>query len=264
MSATDRAFVSQVIAALDKVGATPPPAVTKSWQATQRISAQIREIGVRPETVYAAIASALERGDDPALDAEVQRILIASQLSNQGVMTGVDDIAYSWLRQTCAENADGIIAAFAKPFDQAAKTLNDAHRAFGNIDITDADTVLRKGGNAASQWAQATAAGATIDTITQGWTMLAMFAGAPANRRYQVLRMAAVDYGTWQDHQLADRVMSPWGVLLAGLTLSLPTFTAYRERVATIVQGAEQEAQPPIDLQRSKIAGREILAVRLR
>jgi len=76
MSSTDRAFVSQVIAALDKVGAKPPAAVTESWQATQRISQQVREMGARPDTIYAAIATALERGDDPALDPEVQRGLL--------------------------------------------------------------------------------------------------------------------------------------------------------------------------------------------
>jgi len=258
MSTTDRAFVSQVIAALDKVGAKPPAAVTESWQATQRISQQVREIGVRPEAVYAAVATALERGDDPALDPDVQRILVASQLSNQGVMTGVDDVAYSRLRQTCTEHADAIVGAFAKPFDAAAKTLVDAHQAFGDIDLTDAAAVLRKGGDAASRWAQATTAVATIDTISQGWTMLAMFAGASADARYQVLRIAAPTFQQWQDQQLASRKPTAWEALLAGLTLSLPTYTQYRERVATITDGAQQEAVPPIDRARSHIAGREI------
>ena len=243
MSTTDRAFASQVFASLDKVGAKPPAAVTESWQQTQLLSEKVRALGIRPESVYAAIADALQRGDDPTLDAEVQRILVASQISNDGVTSGVDEIAYSRFRAVVTEHADGIIAAFCKSFDAAAKTLADAHQAFGDVDLTDTDAVLRKGGDAAARWAQATAAVATIDTINQGWTMLAMFAGLAGNNpRYHVLRIAAPTFEQWQTLELAGRKLTAWEALLAGLTLSLPTYTQYRARVATITDGAQQEA----------------------
>ena len=84
---------------------------------------------------------------------------------------------------------------------------------------------------------------------------------AANDQRHRLLRIAAVDYPTWQDQHLAGgrkSTITPWEAVLAGLTLSLPTFKQYRERVATIIDGAQQEAVPPIDHARSAIAGREI------
>ena len=141
MNLTDRSNVSQLITALDKSGAKTPPAVTTAWQDTQKLSEGVRAIGCLPETVYAAIASAIQRGADPASDAEVQRILASGQISNGGCIAGVDDIAYGAFRQTCAEGSADIVAAFSKPFDVAARTLVDAHQVLGDVSLSDSDAV---------------------------------------------------------------------------------------------------------------------------
>jgi hypothetical protein len=243
MNISDRGNAAQLIAALDKVGAKAPAAVTESYATTVRVSQAVREIGVRPETIYPAVAAALTRGDDPILDADVMRILVSGMISNPGVTAGVEDIAFTAFREVAAELADSIVAAFAKPFDRAAAELVTAHDLIGDVPLEDSDTILRIGGDAPAQWAKAQAAAATITSIVRGWVALADFTRHPTDPiRHQVLRVAAVDFQTWQTGQLEGKHADPWAAILEGLTLSLPTYSEYAERVDTIVQGAERAA----------------------
>jgi len=243
MNISDRGNAAQLIAMLDKTGAKTPAAVTESYATTTRVTQAVRAIGVRPETIYPAVAAALTRGDDPTTDTEVMRILVSGMISNQGVTTGVDDIAFTAFRETCTEHADNLVTAFAKPFDQAAKTLTTAHQSLGDVPLADSDTILRIGGDAPAQWAKAQAAVQTITSIIGGWFALAQFTGHRTDPiRHQVLRIAAVDFQTWQTKQLEGKPADPWAAIIEGLDLALPTFTEYAQRVATIMQGAERAA----------------------
>jgi len=257
MNLSDRSNATQLVTALDKTGAKTPAAVTESYATTIRVSDAVRAIGVRPETVYAAIAAALTRGDDPASDAEVQRILASGQISNGGVIAGVDDIAFSRFREVCTEHADQIVLALRKPFDTAAKTLIDAHQVLGSIDLADTDTVVRKGDNAASKWAQATAAAATVKNIVLGWAALAAFTGRTSdNIRHQVLRISAPSYEQWMSQELEGKHADPWALVILGLDLALPTMSGYRDRVAVIAQGAQQVAAEQEEDERAYLTGR--------
>jgi len=248
MNITDRGNASTLIAALDKVGAKAPAAVTESYATTTRVSQAVRAIGVRPETIYPAVAAALERGDDPTTDTEVTRILVSGMISNQGVQTGVEDIAFTWFREVCADQSDQIVLALRKPFDQAATTLTTAHQSLGDVPLEDSDTILRIGGNAPSQWALAQSAVQTIDTVSRGWFALAAFTGHRTDTiRHQILRITTPTYAQWMSQELEGKHADPWAAILEGLDLALPTFTQYRERVDAIAQGAQQAAAERAD-----------------
>ena len=234
MNITDRTSATQLINSLAQTGAKTPVVVTEAWSTTARLSRGVREIGVYPEVIYDAVASALERGKDPAADPEVQRILASGRISNEGVIAGVDNIAYDRFRKVCVANADEIVDALREPFDAAVKRLIEAHAVLGSIDLADTDSVARN--DTGSTWGVATAAVATISNIISGWMALGEFANVVTlNPRHQVLRIAAPTFEQWETHELEGRHAEPWVLLNEGLDLSLPTFKQYRDRVAVIV-----------------------------
>jgi flavin-binding protein dodecin len=254
MNISDKGNAAQLIAALDKVGAKPPAAVAESYATTIRVS---DAIGVRPESIYPAIAAALTRGDDPTTDTEVQRILTSGQISNGGVIAGVDDIAFTRFREVAAEHADGIVTAFRKPFDQAATTLTTAHQSLGDVPLSDSDTILRIGGDAPAQWALAQSAVQTITLIIRGWAALAAFTGISSDAiRHQVLRISAPSYEQWVSQELEGKKADPWAAILEGLDLALPTSSQYRERVDTIQHGAERAGAKREEDERAYLTGR--------
>jgi hypothetical protein len=258
MNPTDRPNAALVINTITTTG-VKVPAVTDAYTRTTTLTTRVRNLAAPADALGVAVANAIEDDRDPSADPEVTRILVSTQIANAGIMGMVDDLAYSRFRQVCAEHADAIVKAWAKPFAAAAKNLTAAHQAIGHVDLADSDTIIRKGGAAVDAWSGAQAAVATINTITAGWLALAMFThGAPNDQRYPALRLAAVDYQTWEARELERRKVTPWEAVLAGLTLTLPSFEQYAQRVATIEAGQRAATQAPIDGLRSHIAGREI------
>jgi hypothetical protein len=139
----------------------------------------------------------------------VQRVLTDAQIANRGVMQAVGAIAYDHFREICSEHADTLVSAWVKPFDRAASTLRRAMNA-------SASTARRHSRNHAPRrrhrrrWAETTAAVSVIDTIVIGWQALGDFTRKANNdRRYHALRLADVDYQTWQTRSLAQRPLTP-------------------------------------------------------
>ena len=244
MNITDRATAQQILNAFTATGATAPKALIAAHERTTRLSEGVRALSTPPEAIFAAVAAAIERGDDPGADAEVQRILTSTQIQNAGVMAGVDDLAFDGFREACTAHTDAIIAAWRKPFDAAAAVLADAHQRLGNVGLEDTSTIIAKGADAADVWAKATAAVKVIEAIRHGWLgLVGITHAAPDDRNHAVLRIADVDYPTWTAQQLHGRKVGAWDAVLAGLTLALPSPAEYRQRVNTITKAQEAEAQ---------------------
>ena len=261
MALPDRLTTSQLMTSLDKLAVKAPAVVTAAYERLGRITAGALNIEPPRDALFVAVTAALDQGTDPAADPEVQRVLTAAQIANQGVSNGVDAIVYDQFRAVCTEHADAIIKALATPFEAAVKTLDTARGRIGNLPLEDSATILRKGGDIAVIWGEAQVAVATVDTCITCWSGLGEFTHlAPIDRHHAVLRLAAVTYGEWTTHGLRERKVTPWEAILAGLDLNLPTFGEYRDRIAVIEQGQRQSLvdATPIDRERSKVAGREI------
>ena len=128
--------------------------------------------------------------------------------------------------------------------------------ALGGIALDDTAAVVSRGGTAAADWSKAQAATSTVNSINAGWLALGNLTGlAPADPQYPALRFADVGTADWQRLELARKKLLPWEAVGMGLTLSLPTLTEYRERVAvlTAALAAVEEASAPVDRERESI-----------
>jgi len=237
MNITDRAATAQIIQATTTTGATPVKAVADAHAHVVKLAAEVRGIGVAQGAIGQAVAEALDRGDDPAADSEVQRLLAATQISGEGTAQAVDAIVFEAFREAVHENADALVKSWQQPFDKAAATLATAHQAIGDLALDDHIAIMVKGGDIAKVWGDARNAADTIGRIVMGWSALGEVAHlASRDQRWNALRLAAVDPAAFG--AIDPRKITPWEAVLAGLDLSLPSFEQYHQRVRAIEQAA--------------------------
>lgn len=258
MNISDRTLAGQIVTAIDSTGAKAPQAIAGGYAEVTRVCEEARNLAPRGDSLVLAVEAALSEGREPAADREVQRILIASQIGNEGLVAMVEAIAYDRFRQTCLEHAEATVHAWRKPFDQAATDLASCFDRIGPVPLDDAGSILQAGGDIADVWAVAQRASRTIETIGAGWTALVTLTRtAQTNPDYRPLQLAEITYPEWLAGDLRRKKLKPWEFLLAGLRLSLPTAAEYRGRVQAIVDGMTRQ-ETVIDTARSAVAGHEI------
>jgi len=258
MQITDKLHARQIVSTFEIVNAKPIKAVADGFDHANRLSAATRNLAAPESALSEAVAAALMADRDPAADAEVQRVLTASQIANQGVMQGVDAIAYDRFKAVCQQHTDAIVKAWSVPFVVASATLATVHQRIGDVPLEDAATILAMGSDAAALWAQARAASKVIEAASAGWLALGEFTRSASNDpRYPVLRIAAVDYRTWNVQQLERRRVTAWEAVAARLNLSLPTMAEYRARIATIEAGEQRSRQAAEAQRQDRITGRD-------
>jgi len=249
---SDRTVANQILTTFKTTGIKAPKRLTDAANRATRLDAAARNIGAGAgrDGLAVAVTVALDAGRDPAADPDVQRLLTGQQLAaNYNLADEITAAAYEAVREVCREHADEIVLAWRKPFDKAAATLTAARSRIGSVPLEDSAEILRQGGDVADTWAAAQRAAATIDTIAAGWYALATFTRlAQPTTRHRPLRIAEVDYDQWTEHGLTDAKANPWTAVLAGLTLSLPSFSEYKRRVAAIEQ-AEREPVTSADIE---------------
>ncbi|MDI1288844.1 MAG: hypothetical protein PSX37_02685, partial [bacterium] len=200
-------------------------------------------------------AAALVRGDAPAADPEVQRIIVGQQLGNEGIARGVDAIAYDRFREACHANADKLVLSWRVPFDAAAADLVTAHQAIGDLALDDSTAIMLKGGDIAAIWTSARAAVAAIDVLVMGWSALGDYTRLAArDPRWTLLRLAAIDPPEFGG--FAKRRIGPWDLVLAGEALTLPTFAEYHSRIRVIGTAVADLAAQSADRNKASLAGR--------
>ena len=234
MNLSARATAITIVDAIKATG-TKAPKITEAFDKATRISTAAHGLGLPSGTLIAAVADALGDDRDPAADPEVGRIVTLSAIAGEGVMQGVTAIAFDDFRAVCSDERDDLVNAWQTPFDASVATLEAAHDRIGHLALDETGPILAKGGDIATVWAQARAAAGTIDTIAAGWIALGTFTRAVSDDpRRRALRLVDVDYTTWVEAKLEHKRLTPWDAVLAGLTLSLPTFDEYRQRIARI------------------------------
>lgn len=251
----NRTHANIVLTTYEALSLKPPKAVTEAQQLREMLEARSGSLGAGVGELAAAVVAALADGREPASDPEVQRVTTAMALTNQGLSGAVAAAGLDAVTQACRANVDAIIAHWRKPFIAAADTLTQAHRRIGDLDLNDAPSILPKGGDIAEVWSRAQAAARTIDVVINGWSnLLSLTRSAPIQPQHRPLRLADM---TLQDYRGLPSGIDAWGVIRAGLTLSLPSVEEYRGRVSAI-ETAATTPEMVIDEQRSAIAGRPI------
>ena len=242
MSLSDGTIAAPLLSALTTTGVKAPK-VTAAFEHATKIATTVRSLGTPPGAMVAAVAEALDDDRDPVDDPEVQRLVTTNGFVNPGLMAEVEAIAFNDFAGVCTRDRDDIVTALRAPFDVAAATLAEAYERIGDVPLEDTGAIMRRGDDIAAVWAKATAAAKVIDTITAGWAALGeLTRTVPTDQRYRVLRIAAVDFATWTEREFEGQKLSPWGAMCAGLALSLPTVSAYRQRVAVITAGHAADA----------------------
>jgi len=255
---TDRATARTLLSALETTGANMPKVAAAYAHAT-KISDSVHALGIPQDALALAVSAALEDDRDPGTCPEVQRIVATNAFANPGITVAVDAQAFEGFRAVCRHNLDAIVKALRTPFDAAAATLTEAHARIGDVPLEDTGTIMRKGADVAEVWAKATAAVKVIDAAEAGWQALGTITGASSSdQRYRVLRIAVVDHATWVEREFEGQKLSPWDATRAGLALSLPTVSEYRQRVAAIEAGHAGIARLAEQVQHDRMTGRKV------
>lgn len=240
MNLSARATAITIVDAIKATGIKAPK-ITAAFDKATRISNAGQGLGLPGGTLIAAVADALGDDRDPAADPAVQRIVVMSAIAGEGVMQGVAAIAFDDFRAVCTDERDKLVDAWQAPFNASADELDQAHDRIGDIPLGETGPILAMGGDAAKMWAKANDAAHVIDTIAAGWFALGTLTRAVRDDpRYRALRTVDVDYTDWIRAALERKRLAPWDAILAGLSLSLPSYADYTERVARIT--ADEDA----------------------
>lgn len=242
MYLTAKAQTRLLIDQTQKIGAVLPKPIAVAHQRVSRSADAMSRLRVEenPQALGEAVAAALAAGKDPAADAEVQRVLAARALVAIDAPAQLEAALEEEFRATCREHADAFVKALRKPFDVAAVALADAAAVIGGHPLEDSSGILALGGDAGRAWADAKEAVETISAATAVWsTLFAFTQPGGANPHHRALRIAGLDFDTWERLGLGveGSKQDGWTLARAGVPLSLPTFTEYRERVQTIAAG---------------------------
>jgi hypothetical protein len=242
------AWIRQIIAHTDRIGARLPKAVQEAVERRERHRATLAKL-TAPADLSGVVLAALDAGTDPATDTDVQRVIAAQRLVElrSVLQIGLEDE----LVEALTDHGDAIVAAWRKPFNNAAATLADAAKHIGAHDLDDTGAVLSHGGDAADMWVRAREAQRVIDAALTGWAaLMTLCRTVSATDPHKALRMAALDVEQWQS--IDQRHATAWDLCRLGATLSLPTAAEYRKRVEE-VEGA---------LNRERMYGQSVEAYR--
>lgn len=254
----------QLITLAEKAGAVLPKPVLAAYA---RISDGTLFGGNLAAATAEAVAAALAADRDPASDPAVQRLATLHYLNNSGVGHALTTLTARTFADTCAEHSDAIVQALRKPFDVAAKDLEQAVAVLGDrpLDKGEAGTILEAGGHAADAWGKAATATATIKAILGAWhaVLVDLTRQVQANPHHRALRLAAVPFDVYLERFGQEgSPQDAWDVARTGLPLHLPTAQEYRDRVQVLTDGHEQQRRETAATDRQKWAHDSQLAMR--
>ncbi len=254
---SDRLTAKTVLATFAATGTKAPKPLLDAWERLERITRAVQDLAPPLGALPVAVFAAVDRGDDPAVDGEVRRILAQQAIAHDGIRNDVPAIAYDLLRETARTHTDKIVATWRTPFDRAAAVLAEVLAQLGDVDLDDATAIITKGGDAAESWGKAQTAIATVEAIRAGWLALATFtSGRAADKRHAVLAIADVGHADWERLALVDQKPDPWEATRQRLPLSLPTPAEFAQRVARLQHAQQAEADRQEKAARDHALGR--------
>jgi hypothetical protein len=245
---TSRSSAALVLSVSTDLDVPLPKPVRTAYETYDRVTEGTGRLAPPTGALPAAVARCLAAGDDPSTDPEVQRLVVAAALvtgttPGQAAAHALDDLA------GCLRTHAGAIVTgcWAAPFDRARTALQEAADRLGDVALTDTETIVRTGGDAAARWAAATDAVRTIDTIRGAWSALRSLTHAPSaltasgvryqDPRWLALAIADIPPSKFQDKMKPD----PWRFLHDGYELRLATFDQFDQAVAEIAEHRRAE-----------------------
>lgn len=225
---TAHAQASTIAAVCDHLGVAQPAPVAVAYQRLVAQLAAADTLGPPPTALVDAVAAAVDAGRDLATDADVLAAVVRERLvAARPLLIARAGRAYA---ESVRGELDTLIATWRDAFETAAARLRDAHRVLGDIDLEDSDTVVRLGAAAATAWADARAALATIEHVRRGIAAAALLSARTPNPEHSLLRIA----NPTDDQRTALRRgrATAWDLIRAGVELDLADHPEHARRIA--------------------------------
>ncbi|WP_146244043.1 hypothetical protein [Curtobacterium sp. MCBD17_013] len=241
-------MINTIITTTENLGVAVPTPVADAYARYTKTDTALRTVYVGDGALATAVLAALDAGQDPNVDHEVQRIVTSAAAGNEAVATQVRSKVLQDLVAALTDSADDLVAAWQEPFNAAAADIATTAAQLGPISLAATDAVVRQGGEAADQWAKASQANATIDTIVGAWTTLAMQTRfVPLNNRNGMLRFTDPTFDQWDSIPLSEAKYNAWDAYGLGLKLSLASSADYIARGQAMEAGYQQIAGAAAD-----------------
>ncbi len=227
------AFLGTLRNAMKAADATFPKPVATAIADQDRLAVAVSAL---PSSSYAnlmgAVAAALLDCRDPLDDEEVRRMATALTIAGtdgQSVAYGVEKAAEARIVDALTANADAILAELKKAVDAAGERLIAAHRVLGDVELGDTAAVLRGGPKAATAWAEAKEAVATIRTIDAGWFAVGHLTRHVSPDTATTIRLTDVSL---DDYERLGHRAEPWAIVRAGASIDMATRDTVQHRIA--------------------------------
>jgi len=227
--------INTIVATTQNVGGKVPKALTTAIAKYDTVNAKLDRMYIGGTALEDAALAAIDAGQDPAADPEVQRILTSRQIGQEGLTGQLRTRMLQRMLAVLRESVENLIDTWQAPFHEAAAVIVETREALGGIDLNDSQAILARGGDAADQWGRATNANRTIREIVGAWNTLAAEAQfVPGSTHYLMLRFTNPTLEQWEEHSLRERKLTAWEAHALGLPLDLATPTEYMDRIAAL------------------------------
>lgn len=233
-----------IVNAIKAVGGKMPTALSTAIDDQQRITAKVREVRQEAQgygALAAAWANAVLDERDPYEDRDVFRAVLSTALAT-GDIEYAAVVAVNQRAVTDVKKIHGdILKTFKKAFDQAGRTLKNAHDILGNTNLEDTTTIFQLGPVAVQAHQEAQEARRLVRVIDRGWLGLnALTSFAGTNDAEHVTRWTDSNIDTWEK---VRRLNDGWQMTVAGCDLNLAIDAdTIRERIERLAREREERA----------------------
>ncbi|USI88761.1 hypothetical protein [Rhodococcus pyridinivorans] len=228
------AQTQSVLIAVRRLGIDIPEPIATVEARVKAIAKAAESVAPAHHDMLAAIIRAVDAGKNPVDDKDVQRMLAGQSLANDAILHGLRGEAAQLLTEALIEHQGLLFDAWRAKFDKATTDLAAAYKVLGGVNLNDTETVLQMGLDASAAWSTANNALATLRDVMTAWQSWATVTRQVSVRNdYAILRVAAVDWHTYRDHELGGTI-DYWKLTGLGIPFGLADVATYQRRVADI------------------------------
>lgn len=236
-----RGPIEQILRCARSLGADLPEPVAELEAARRRFDTAASTLGPEPGRLVDAVRAAIDNGQDPASDPEVQRLVTATSLAgNRELHDQLNHFGLGELRTAILEHTDEILDTWRPAFDAAVDAITTALDTLGTGRRGSLPRQPDHDQAAARAWAEATTAISTIRQVRGAAAALHQLPTRGAGHRIPVVLHIADADATRLPHQVQD---DPYA-LAAHATLHLADTAALARRVRHLRDARRPEPDP--------------------
>lgn len=176
-----------------------------------------------PHELGDAAAAAILDGRHPADDPTVVRLITIRALTGQvggALESQAREAGERRVRSALTEHEDRLAGALRAAAQHAGEQLTRAHDVLGDIDLDDAEAVIRQGPDASRAWADAKEAQVQLHLLDAGAIALAGLVGSDHDI-ISAGRTLRLSVPSLEEYEQLGRQAEPWQIVKAGAGIDL-------------------------------------------